>query len=788
MSKRNRTKSVLVGIALVAGVAWVGAPAAAGAASGNGVSFTVTYTGDSGDDNPGDGICADFDGACTLRAAADEINALGAAGGWTAADVSNVSLPSGTISVANPVVFDYAVNLSGPATITAGAEDVRCLVLGNAANAADVGPNSINGVTFKDCSAGAVTVREGATTVTNTTFNHNFMTSNGNGGGIEFRPDAALTITGSTFTKNEADDGGGVYLDGDATLKISSSTFTDNAAKGWGGGAVYSYTGGTITNSTFTGNTAVGGAGAIEVFQDYAPTPVNVTGSTFTNNSGGDGGAIIVYDQVTTVTGSTFTNNSGSVGAAINVYNEAATVTDSTFTNNKATGNEGGAIRIQGANSAGLKVSGSTFTGNQATTNEGGAIFAFESDLTVSASTFTQNTGVNGAGGAISTNGDGNFPVGIHDSQFSKNSGISGGALKTSSSLTITGSLFTDNEATEYGGGAISAGDVAEITGSTIANNTSTTEGGGLELGGPTTITNSTIDGNSSGGSGASAILFPWGTLTLNHVTMIGDGDNMLRDNVSENTIKLNSSILLNGGCEIDGASTLVSDGHNVIDQEFKNGCTSLTDTTVANLAAAHLGPLQLNAPAKLVTTRALIWDATKSPAIDLVPNCTVSTDERGSVRPGANTTLCDAGAYELNPSSPAGSTTPTTAAPSTTAPAPKPMPAPAPAPAPVWNWVLTIFFGTNSSKTANSKGLNQLINWVSQGKVATVRCTGYADVRGSKRANVRLAHRRAASACRKIVGKSNVTTVVQSKGATKIFSRKKFAANRRTEVAVTWR
>ncbi|MEZ4485138.1 MAG: hypothetical protein R2864_11285 [Syntrophotaleaceae bacterium] len=51
-------------------------------------SFTVDTTSDSVDVNPGDSICADSDGSCSLRAAVMEANAL--------AGADAIALPAGT--------------------------------------------------------------------------------------------------------------------------------------------------------------------------------------------------------------------------------------------------------------------------------------------------------------------------------------------------------------------------------------------------------------------------------------------------------------------------------------------------------------------------------------------------------------------------------------------------------------------------------------------------------------------------------------------------------------------
>jgi CSLREA domain-containing protein len=58
------------------------------AAAANAATFNVTTQNDTLDANPGDGACADGGGACSLRAAIGEANAL--------AGADTIMLPAGT--------------------------------------------------------------------------------------------------------------------------------------------------------------------------------------------------------------------------------------------------------------------------------------------------------------------------------------------------------------------------------------------------------------------------------------------------------------------------------------------------------------------------------------------------------------------------------------------------------------------------------------------------------------------------------------------------------------------
>ena len=90
--------------AVFAFVALFGAAQAVSAAT-----FVVTSTGDGGDSNPGNGVCAASGGGCTLRAAIQEANAL------AGADVINFAIGSGlqTINAGSGLSITSAVTVDG---------------------------------------------------------------------------------------------------------------------------------------------------------------------------------------------------------------------------------------------------------------------------------------------------------------------------------------------------------------------------------------------------------------------------------------------------------------------------------------------------------------------------------------------------------------------------------------------------------------------------------------------------------------------------------------------------
>jgi predicted outer membrane repeat protein len=376
-------------------------------------------------------------------------------------------------------------------------------------------------------------------TVTSSTFTNNTATNYDGGaiwnhGGTLTTP---VTISGSTFTGNNATSGGAIYNYG--TLTVTSSTFTNNTATNYGG-AINNQNTLTITGSTFTGNTAdYGGAISHE-------GTLTVTDSTFTNNTATNyGGAIYNYD-VLTVTDSTFTNNTATIrGGAI--YNEGnLTVTDSTFTNNTAT-SYGGAIYNTGA----LTVTDSTFTGN--TANQGGAIYNYDV-LTVTDSTFTGNTA------------------------------NQGGAIYNDGNLTITSSNFTGNNATgplAYGGAIYNYDGAANVHFNQIVGNTANlgiaiyNDGGTLDA-----ALNWWGDNNGPAGKVVGLTVTNWLVLTLSAVPgSISINGNSI---VTADLIHDKNSVIQTGGHVPDGIPITFSGtlgNINPTSRETVNGVATTTFT-----------------------------------------------------------------------------------------------------------------------------------------------------------------------------------------------------------------
>ena len=223
--------------ALAAGLL-LGASAVAHAAT-----FTVDITADAVDAVPGDGICATAAGACSLRAAVQEANAL--------AGPDTIDLPAGT----------YVLTLAGPAedagasgdldvhdtlTIT-GAGAATTVIDGNASSRVveaslpfQGNPRTVtlSGVTVRNGKSQDSDLCEGVSTpFGNSTF--------GGGAGLCANI-VSLTLVDSVVESNEGDAGIKVF----SILTLTRSTVRDNQGYGiaWVAG------GAAITDSTISGN------------------------------------------------------------------------------------------------------------------------------------------------------------------------------------------------------------------------------------------------------------------------------------------------------------------------------------------------------------------------------------------------------------------------------------------------------------------------------------------------------------------------------------------------------
>ena len=553
------------------------------------VTFIVTTTADTQDVNPGNGLCDDSGGNCSVRAAITEVNAL--------AGDDTITIPAGfyTQSI---ISADENVNAGGDWDITSnvtinGSPDLTdpnnpVLVVLQAANAPNTATERVLHVASP---AAVVTVnfvvirfgRKGSGTAANV-----------RGGGLNNA--GTLTLANSSVTDNRAPEGGGIFNSATITLNntsVQSNTAANGGPAGYGGG-MYSLTSPTsppnstvtINNSFFINNImncqtttcyAMGGGLAINA---SSPATVSIDKTLFSGNQvnggggpgsgvgGGIGGGLRMetgFGAASTlnITNSTFQFNTGSglqnsTQAGMGVYlwaNNAsltATLDKVKFNGNFATAAQGTGLHVASANGsavATVNTRNSTFSGNHDGA-AGGAVYLFGStSLTANFtnSTFSGNS-VSAAGGAISTNGN----------------------LITANFDYCT---ITNNSSAGIGGG-----------------------GGGISSQGGAVNLSSSIVSNNTGPAGPDIS----GTVTSNDYNHIGNAT----------------------GAAINGTTTNNSTGDALLGPLQNNGGPTLTHVPAAN-----------------------------SPVVNAVPNgvngcgTTFVTDQRGLARP--DSVLCDKGSVE---------------------------------------------------------------------------------------------------------------------------------------------
>ena len=230
----------------------------------------------------------------------------------------------------------------------------------------------------------------------------------------------------------------------------------------------------------------------------WQPADVTLDNLKLIHGSATNGGAIRVSAQGSvTLLRTQLIDNVATEGGAIYNAGTVAIQTDSVLESNEAT--TGGAIQ----NSGSVVVENSNFVWNSATTS-GGAINSNGGDVDIAGAVFSLNTASN-FGGAIST---GNTTVSIDDSTLFGNSvdiGFGGAVSNTEgSTLKVTGSILSWNEANGGGGGIHNDLATATIVESTLSGNLTSLNGGGIANLSSATLTlrDSTLVSNDASGNG----------------------------------------------------------------------------------------------------------------------------------------------------------------------------------------------------------------------------------------------------------------------------------------------
>ncbi|MFZ1699275.1 MAG: choice-of-anchor D domain-containing protein, partial [Pyrinomonadaceae bacterium] len=477
----------------------VSVPPSSQASRAPNVTFVVNTTADTQDAIPGNGVCADAGGACSLRAAITEANAS------AGADI--VTLPAGTYTV----------------TLTGGSEN------NNASGDFDLNTE----ITINGAGSGTTIVQAAATRNTATervfhlraafvmalndmTIRYGRYTTAASTFGAGVRVDTAAvnaTLTNVVVTENDnGTSGGGIAVSSSngATLTLNNCTVSNNTA---GGTAAGSSTGAgimgnnatstiNINNSTVTGNTVSNSSTTIPASAGGVSTigTLNITDSMVTNNTATSSGSntfsggVHVTAGTTTITGSTISGNMSTVTAGVGagfaggIYNQQATVniSGSTISGNSASSFHGG-IRTLASTTAAASttITESTVSGNTSVGEGGGVINIAGSTLNANTNIIRSTVSGNMATSATSLGG------GVENFTVSTGLGV----------VNLFNSTISGNTA-NTGAGVYNSGAAAAVNAnfSTVASNAATTNGGGLfqDASGVTNLKNSVVGDNTA--------------------------------------------------------------------------------------------------------------------------------------------------------------------------------------------------------------------------------------------------------------------------------------------------
>jgi hypothetical protein len=246
------------------------------------VDFAVDSTVDATDSVPGDSVCDDGSGNCTLRAAVMEANAL--------AGADQITLPAGIYQFTIPATSADTTGAIGDLDVT---EDLN--LYGEGADNTIIDAEALDAA-FQVYAGAAlliedVTIRDGKAAGSSSGYGmynagtltiNNCSVSDNYGEGIYNHVGAALNVTDSVFSGN-----GGRGVNNLGYLTMTGSTVVGNS----GGGVNVNYSA-VISNSTISGNSAATNGGGIHIGPDGTLLANNVT---VTGNTANYGGGIFQY-------------------------------------------------------------------------------------------------------------------------------------------------------------------------------------------------------------------------------------------------------------------------------------------------------------------------------------------------------------------------------------------------------------------------------------------------------------------------------------------------------------
>lgn len=457
--------------------------------------FSVTTAADTTDAVPGDGICADRTGSCSLRAAVQEANALGG---------------SSSIRLA-PNRYQLTIAGTGEDMAATGDLDILARIEIEATNSL-IDAAGLDRV-FDVFMPGSLTLLTGR-------LEHGAPAMSESGGAIRSTGTVSLssvTIANSTVSGSGAS-GGAIFNDG-GSLTLSRCLLTGNAAER-AGGAIEANGGDTfVEGSAMEENStgpSPGNGGALHLTGEGTVTVQG--GVVHANSAAAEGGglwnsagglmvvrSVLVADNI--VTGEDADQGGGGL------FNDGGTlrVSESTISGNIATGAAGSGGGI--FNNDGLLELVDSKIADNAASRAGGGIETLAGDVRMlGVDLIANSTGsAPGNGGGLHVTGNGSATMSggtVKDNVAAAEGGglWNGSGLMRVIGVRLTGNVANGEGADQGGGGLFNAGGTLQVYTSTLTRNTalmgSGSGGGILNDQGALSVRNSALDGNSAARAG----------------------------------------------------------------------------------------------------------------------------------------------------------------------------------------------------------------------------------------------------------------------------------------------
>ncbi len=590
-----------------------------------GTLFVVDSLGDTVDVTPGDGVCADDAGDCTLRAAVGEANASPGA--------DTITVPAGTVRITRSgegedgnatgdldVTESLTISGAGASVTVIDGDGIDRLVhvLGGDVLLTDL--RLVGGLTDSGEHGGAILAAAGRLDLDGVSVIGN--QSGGNGGGVAAAGAAVHAIDVEISSNAASGDGGGLWSADDVETFVSGSRLDLNTAD-LSGGAIAAGSGVLdVRSTTMATNTASGrripddpftdvdelvvrGGGGIAVMNGLATLMDVTVEAGVVDGFGGSGGGILGVTAVLDIVDSTIRGSDARrSGGGIESHRGQIALTRTVIDGNSASINGGGlhitdfadAMVIEGSFTDNVAGDGANLQG------EGGGIWNGPGTLTVQGTTFSGNeargqridddpasAGVNetdpkGGGGLFNAGGE----VSVEDATFTGDSatgdgGAGGAILNDRGTIVVHETVIDSASAVRSGGGVESEVGMVNLVDVTIRDATAM-QGAGVSVTGP-----GQVDVNR-------------GIFTGNVAALLGGG--LLNDvgamNIAATTISGNSASSGGGLFNVGGAVRVVSstvsdntatdpagDGGGIASQR---GSLVVARTTVSGNTAAGAG------------------------------------------------------------------------------------------------------------------------------------------------------------------------------------------------------